>query len=77
MIKRKSSHEYIVDIREGKPSIYDHAEELLKMRSWCHDTFGPGGRNKSCRWRYGWTHTRNYFYFKYEKDALFFCMRWL
>lgn len=74
MIKRKSKHEFRVQL-EIKPYTHDDLQEVLQ---WCKDNFGEGGRNKRCIWRYGWVHRyADTFYFKFEKDALLFCMRWL
>lgn len=52
------------------------SDELSKVRDWCAEMFGPGGRNKKYRWRYGWTDTKSTFYFKDEKDATLFTIRW-
>ena len=29
--------------------------EHTKMKEWCEENFGPGGRSKKFRWRFGWT----------------------
>ncbi len=47
-----------------------------EIRQWCEQTFGPGGRNKKCRWRYGWTNVGNVYHFKEKRDAQFFILRW-
>lgn len=76
MIERKSKHEYRVHLSRitPKPTTVDELKEAI---DWCITTFGPGGRNKKCRWRYGWVHrSADYFYFRNEKDALFFVLRW-
>lgn len=73
MIKRKSKHEYRIDLNPK----YTH-DELHEMLAWCKENFGEGGRNNKCLWRYGWI-TKNVkyvLYFRHEKHALFFCMRW-
>jgi len=73
MITRKSKHEFKV-VPKG-PYTHDDIHEIIK---WCNANFGLGGRNKKCIWRYGWVERHaDTFYFKHEKDALFFCMRWL
>ncbi len=74
MIKRKSKHEFVVNAVMNKPVT---VEDLDDMRQWCHDTFGPGGRKRQYRWRYGWIERNaSLFYFRTEKDALFFTLRW-
>lgn len=50
------------------------SEEVVK-RQWCEKTFGPGGRSKKLRWRYGWTDKENVYYFKSSKDAMLFSLR--
>jgi hypothetical protein len=65
MIVRKSRHEFVVTV----PS---HTKDLI---DWCTEHFGPGGRNKKFRWRYGWTNNFHY-YFRSEQDALLFTLRW-
>lgn len=47
-----------------------------EMREWCANNFGPGGRSKHLRWRYGWTDKDNTFYFRSSKDAMLFTLRW-
>ena len=84
MIERVSKHEYKVAVKINKP--YAEADDdLREIIKWCQEKFGRGGRNKKYVWRYGWIAGRrpaiagreDTFYFKFEKDALFFCMRWL
>lgn len=71
MIIRKSKHEFRVTLT-GLMTNDRH-----ETKEWCTTTLGPGGRNKKCKWRYGWTQTTNdIFYFKSEKDALHFALRW-
>lgn len=76
MIKRKSKHEFRVSL--GDTGLVPYTPGGLdEVKNWCAETFGSGGRNKKCRWRYGWIHRQeDYFYFKSEKDALFFVLRW-
>lgn len=50
--------------------------EQLEMKTWCEQSFGPGGRSKKLRWRYGWTEKEDVFYFKSGKDAMLFTLRW-
>lgn len=74
MIKRKSKHEYQVNVPINNPVTRDDIEE---MHVWCNTVFGPGGRNKQYRWRYGWIQRRtDSFYFRNEKDAMLFVLRW-
>jgi hypothetical protein len=47
------------------------------MHEWCTRTFGPGGRNKHLRWRRGWTENNTTFYFRNQKDASMFILRWM
>lgn len=72
----------IKQVRKGKnkhvvlfsPAVMD--DEHCELREWCTQIFGPGGRNKKYRWRYGWTNTANTYYFKNAKDATMFILRW-
>lgn len=74
MIIRKSKNEFKVNAPLNSPVT---AENIDEMRQWCTNIFGQGGRNKKCGWRYGWVdRTHNSFYFRTEKDALFFTLRW-
>jgi len=71
MITRKSKHEFRVSFPRMS------SNDVHTMRDWCRETFGEGGRNPKCQWRYGWTHHDNdIFYFRTEKDALYFDLRW-
>ena len=75
MIVRKSKNQYRIDL--GKIMAPYTPENLNEAQSWCTENFGPGGKNKSSRWRYGWVEREaDYFYFKEEKDALYFVLRW-
>lgn len=51
-------------------------EQLAEMRTWCLEKFGPGGRNKKCKWRCGWLHQTDFLYFKHEQHATMFALRW-
>jgi hypothetical protein len=42
------------------------SDQLHLVRDWCEEQFGNN-------WFYDW----NDFYFKHEKDAVFFALRWL
>lgn len=65
--QRKSKHKIKVTLeRKGSPELYE----------WCAERFGPGGRNKHLRWRYGWLQDKETFYFKHQKDASMFVMKW-
>ena len=76
MIKRKSKHEYVVDFGKIIPLPYT-PDDLKEAIKWCTSMLGAGGRNKKCRWRYGWVHRNtDTFYFKHEQDALYFVLRW-
>ena len=81
MIVRVSKHEYKVAVKKINKPYDEEDDDLREIIKWCKENFGVGGRNKKCIWRYGWirnyNNTNNTFYFKFEKDALFFCMRWL
>ena len=76
MITRKSKHEYRISFGKTVPKPYT-PEELRQALKWCEEIFGPSGRNKKYRWRFGWADRyEDYFYFRTEKDALFFLLRW-
>lgn len=76
MIEKKSKHEYRVILGKTSKSPYTQ-DELNNVISWCSETFGSGGRNKKYKWRYGWVdRTSDIFYFRNEKDAMFFVLRW-
>ncbi len=47
-----------------------------EIQDWCKQTFGPGGRSKKLRWRFGWTDKNDTYYFKNPKDASMFLLRW-
>jgi hypothetical protein len=46
------------------------------IQEWCKQSFGPGGRSKKLRWRFGWTDKNDTYYFKSSKDAMLFTLRW-
>lgn len=47
-----------------------------EIQAWCTQNFGPGGRSKKLRWRFGWTDRQDTYYFKDGKDAMVFTLRW-
>lgn len=47
-----------------------------EVQDWCTKNFGPGGRSKKLRWRFGWTEKSDTYYFKSSKDAMLFTLRW-
>lgn len=69
--ERKSKYKHKVIFT---PSQIDneHSDRI----DWCTRTFGPGGRNKHLRWRFGWTDNSDTFYFRNPKDAAMFLLRW-
>ena len=67
--KGKNKHKVIFSPAWAQSEHY----EIIK---WCEEQFGPGGRNKKCRWRYGWTSSDNVYHFKQAKDAMLFVLRW-
>ena len=69
--QRKSKYKHIVRF---SPARID--DEHSDVRDWCTKHFGPGGRSKKYRWRYGWTDNENVYYFKSSKDAMMFTLRW-
>lgn len=71
MVKRKSKHKFVVVVERRYDSNVKHRDVI----DWCTEMFGPGGRNKKCTWRFGWAENNN-FYFKQERDAVAFALRW-
>lgn len=76
MIKRISKHEFRVSL--GDTSLVPYTpHQVDDVLEWCKEIYGPGGRNKKYKWRYGWLHRHaDTFYFRDEKDALFFVLKW-
>jgi len=68
--ERKSKYKHKITM----PANWDNGHD--EMRDWCTQMFGPGGRSRHLRWRYGWTDNNNTFYFKSGKDAMLFTLRW-
>lgn len=63
--------------REWEVTVFPKILEAAEIEKWCRDTFGESGRNHKYRWRRNWT--VNFplrFYFKNEKDATVFMLRW-
>ena len=69
--ERKSKYKHKISFTPAWAS-----QEHHEIRQWCEDHFGPGGRSKKRRWRYGWTDRENVYYFKSSKDAMLFTLRW-
>lgn len=67
---RKSKYKHKVVFSPAEKDV-----EHSKIQEWCTESFGPGGRSKKLRWRYGWTEKTNVYYFKSGKDALIFTLR--
>ena len=75
MITRKSKNEFRVTVPCGSTPVT--VDDVREMRLWCLQTFGNGGRNPKCQWRYGWVNRdSDTFYFRKERDALFFVLKW-
>lgn len=66
--KSKYKHKVIISSRSNK--------SFTEIKEWCEQSFGPGGRSKKLRWRFGWTDKDDTFYFKSSKDAMMFTLRW-
>lgn len=81
-------HEYQIVktmITQERKSKYKHkvmfspsraGSEHTEIQDWCALNFGPGGRSKKLRWRFGWTDKTDTYYFKSSKDAMMFTLRW-
>ena len=68
--ERKSKYKHKITM----PSNWDNGHN--EMRDWCTQNFGPGGRSRHLRWRYGWLDNDITFYFRSGKDAMMFTLRW-
>jgi hypothetical protein len=76
MIVRKSKNQYRIELGKVLSKPYG-PEDKHEVMEWCKEHFGTGGRNRHCKWRYGWVEkTSDYFYFKNEQDAMYFVLRW-
>lgn len=69
--ERKSKYKHKIII---SPSWAGSEHHVIKQ--WCEERFGPGGRSKKFRWRFGWTDKEDVYYFKSGKDAMMFVLRW-
>jgi hypothetical protein len=69
--ERKSKYKHKVTFK-GNDTITRHHE----IQQWCEQSFGPGGRSRKLRWRFGWTDKSDTYYFKSSKDAMMFTLRW-
>jgi hypothetical protein len=69
--QRKSKYKHKVIFKGGRAKA-----PYIEIRQWCEDTFGPGGRSRKLRWRFGWTDKDDTYYFKNGKDASMFLLRW-
>jgi hypothetical protein len=68
--ERKSKYKHKVTISGNSRTSFNEIKE------WCEHSFGPGGRSKKLRWRFGWTDKSDTYYFKSSKDAMMFTLRW-
>ena len=68
--ERKSKYKHKV-IFKGNTGLSHH-----EIKEWCESSFGPGGRSRKLRWRFGWTDKDDTYYFKSSKDAMMFTLRW-
>jgi len=69
--ERKSKYKHKVMISPSRAG-----SEHREIKTWCEQSFGPGGRSKKFRWRFGWTDKVDTYYFKNSKDAMLFTLRW-
>lgn len=68
--ERKSKYKHKVMFKGSS------ADRHSDIKEWCEQMFGPGGRSKKLRWRFGWTDKTDTYYFKSSKDAMMFTLRW-
>lgn len=68
--ERKSRYKHKVTMTSNSRNSFNEIKE------WCETNFGPGGRSRKLRWRFGWTDKDDTFYFKSSKDAMMFTLRW-
>jgi hypothetical protein len=68
--ERKSKYKHKVTFK-GNSNVLHH-----EIKEWCEHSFGPGGRSRKLRWRFGWTDKSDTYYFKSSKDAMMFTLRW-
>ena len=69
--ERKSKYKHKVTFSPAWANDQHH-----EIQTWCIQNFGPGGRSKKYRWRFGWTDKADTYYFKSSKDAMVFTLRW-
>lgn len=69
--ERRSKYKHKVIFKGGHSQVPHY-----QLKEWCEQSFGPGGRSKKLRWRFGWTDKDDTFYFKSGKDAMMFTLRW-
>lgn len=67
--ERKSKYKHKVTFNSDR--VLHH-----EVKEWCEQMFGPGGRSRKLRWRFGWTDKDDTYYFKSSKDAMMFTLRW-
>ena len=72
MITQERKSKYKHKVMFTGQSINRHDEIV----AWCNNSFGPGGRSRKLRWRFGWTDKTDTYYFKSSKDAMMFTLRW-
>lgn len=72
--ERKSKYKHKITIAGPTDWTSPKDDQTFEMRSWCEQSYGPGGRKQ--RWRFGWTQKDSTFYFRSSKDAMMFTLRW-
>lgn len=57
----------------------DYYPKLPEICNWCRDNIGPGGYiiRDHCVWKIETAFGYSNFYFKHEKDAMHFTLKWL
>lgn len=82
-ITRKNKNLFRVEV----PDYEDKRLDTIGMAKWCQTLYGEESKKGSprFRWRYGWLRpdsnvngliTTYFFYFKEEKDAVYFVLNW-
>lgn len=69
--ERKSKYKHKITFSPSRAGSEHH-----EIKEWCEHNFGPGGRSRKLRWRFGWTDKEDTYYFKSGKDATLFTLRW-
>lgn len=72
MITQERKSRYKHKVMFSGQMVSKHSE----IQEWCQQSFGPGGRSRKLRWRFGWTDKHDTYYFKNSKDAMLFTLRW-